>query len=196
MALTAHIANLRKYNEGDLETVAIELPAEEWEWQQALDNIGIGSPDRWGGVYEEWIVSEYDGDEDEAKIVLGVLHEGETKERLNRAGEILNDMSSAKDIGGLSLFASDHGLEWDHYSISDVFDLDEDGDMIKELVKERAEDGGIHGVLAFLGDFINWPDGKYVELNAYRNLHVLTDSEADQWLLEAKSEMLLDLLDE
>lgn len=63
MEIRGYIANLGKYNEGELVGEWVTFPVDEDEWNEVLQRIGISDePDEQGRIYEEKFFAEWDCD--------------------------------------------------------------------------------------------------------------------------------------
>lgn len=60
--IRAYVANLDKYNEGELVGEWVEFPVYQEEMQGVLDRIGIGQRDPLGNVYDEIFITEIASD--------------------------------------------------------------------------------------------------------------------------------------
>ena len=56
----AYVTNLGKYNEGALVGEWVKFPTTEEELKAVFERIGIGKPDEFGHVYEEWFITDYE----------------------------------------------------------------------------------------------------------------------------------------
>lgn len=56
----AFVTNLGKYNEGEFVGEWVHFPTTEEEMKKVFERIGIGSKDKFGQVYEEWFITDYD----------------------------------------------------------------------------------------------------------------------------------------
>ena len=57
-SIRAFIANLDKYNEGELVGEWVDFPATPDEMEGVLDRIGIGESDPFGNVYDEIFITD------------------------------------------------------------------------------------------------------------------------------------------
>ena len=85
----AFVTNLGKYNEGELIGEWVKFPTTEEEMQKVFEQIGIGSKDEFGHVYEEWFITDY-----ECPIygVQKLLGEYESLDKLNYLASLLDEM--------------------------------------------------------------------------------------------------------
>lgn len=91
----AFITNLGKYNEGALVGEWVKFPTTAEELKQVFERIGIGKPDKFGCVYEEWFITDYDC------YVSGLydkLGEYESLDELNYLASRLDEMISSEYI--------------------------------------------------------------------------------------------------
>lgn len=93
----AFITNLGKYNEGELVGEWVDFPIDEDEFEEKLEEIGIGSTDEFGSPYEEWFVTDYDTNL--PSFDWSMLGEYPNYESLQRYGEMIE---SAPDIEALT----------------------------------------------------------------------------------------------
>ena len=61
MEIRGYVANLGKYNEGELVGEWVTFPVDEDEWNEVLQRIGISDePDEQGRIYEEYFFADWD----------------------------------------------------------------------------------------------------------------------------------------
>lgn len=99
MTISIYIANLGKYNEGEIIGEWLTLPATNEEIQNIFKRIGID------GDYEEWIILDYESDIQYLKI-----HEHDNIETLNeyaKAWEELDDDEKLAVVAYLKEIYSD-----------------------------------------------------------------------------------------
>lgn len=82
MTLRAFIANLGKYNEGELVGQWVDFPCDEDDFDEVLEEIGVDE------YHEEWFVTDYECDLGEAAQELG---EYVTLDELNSVAEALEE---------------------------------------------------------------------------------------------------------
>ena len=85
----AFVTNLGKYNEGDLIGEWVKFPTTEEEMQKVFEQIGIGSKDEFGHVYEEWFITDYECPFYGVQKMLG---EYESLDKLNYLASLLDEM--------------------------------------------------------------------------------------------------------
>lgn len=93
-----HIANLGKYNEGELIGEWISLPCTKYEWENLMCRIKLGNRDECGNYchgysdgfsyYEEWIITDIDTD---LNIEINEYHNIQT---LNYIAAAINESSN------------------------------------------------------------------------------------------------------
>ena len=87
----AFITNLGKYNEGELVGEWVKFPTTYEEMQDVFKHIGIGQPDEFGQLYEEWFITDYDC---YVPNLYDQLGEYENLDELNYLASKLDDMKS------------------------------------------------------------------------------------------------------
>lgn len=87
----AFITNLGKYNEGELVGEWVKFPTTYEEIQDVFKRIGIGQPDEFGQLYEEWFITDYDC---YVPNLYDQLGEYENLDELNYLASKLDDMKS------------------------------------------------------------------------------------------------------
>jgi antirestriction protein len=137
--LKIYLANLGKYNEGELVGGWLTLPASEETIYNFLEDVVlIGTHDEFGCEYEEYAIHDF-----EAPFKIG---EYESLERLNDFAERLNDLS-ADDLGifgALVLHFEDVELALDAVEAGDVTVFEDCRDM-EEVAMYLVEEHGIMG---------------------------------------------------
>ena len=79
-SLSAFVANLGKYNEGELIGEWVRFPVQQEEMEAVLDRIGIGEADPFGNVYDELFITDMTTN---APKVGEILSHYENIEKLN-----------------------------------------------------------------------------------------------------------------
>ena len=57
-SLSAFVANLGKYNEGELVGEWVRFPVRQEDMETFLDRIGMGDADPFGNVYDELFITD------------------------------------------------------------------------------------------------------------------------------------------
>lgn len=92
MEIRGYVANLGKYNEGQLVGEWITFPVDEDEWNETLERIGISDePDENGRIYEEFFFADWDCGCD-----FG-FGEYEDVERVNEIAERCDNLNSYEE---------------------------------------------------------------------------------------------------
>lgn len=87
--IRAWIGNLGKYNEGALVGAWVDFPADEDELNEVMKEIGIGSVNEFGCVYEEIFIADYETDIDG---IAHVLDEYTPLSDINQLAEALDGL--------------------------------------------------------------------------------------------------------
>ena len=103
LELKAYITNLGKYNEGELIGEWVTFPIEQEELNKVFERIGIGSTDVFGQPYEEFFVTDYDGNM--PKDMWRELGEYTSIEDLQIAGRLLEKINEA-GYDGVEIFSA------------------------------------------------------------------------------------------
>ena len=103
LELKAYITNLGKYNEGELIGEWVTFPIEQEKLDEVFKRIGIGEEDIFGQVYEEFFVTDYDGNI--PKDMWRDLGEYTSIEDLQVAGRLLEKINEA-GADGREIFAA------------------------------------------------------------------------------------------
>jgi antirestriction protein len=92
MEVRGYVANLGKYNEGQLVGEWVTFPVDEDEWNETLERIGISDePDENGRIYEEFFFADWDCGCD-----FG-FGEYEDVERVNEIAESADNLNSFEE---------------------------------------------------------------------------------------------------
>ena len=92
MEIRGYVANLGRYNEGQLIGEWVTFPVDEEEWNEVLEHIGISSePDENGRIYEEYFFADWDCGCD-----FG-FGEYEDVERVNEIAERVDNLNSYEE---------------------------------------------------------------------------------------------------
>lgn len=91
--MRVYIANLGKYNEGELVGEWVKFPTTAEEMKEVFKRIGIGQRDDFGQPYEEWFITDYDCYVDGLYDKLG---EYESLDELNYLASKLDEMSDSE----------------------------------------------------------------------------------------------------
>lgn len=110
----AFITNLGKYNEGELAGKWVSFPIDEDDFEEVLKSIGINDE------YEEWFVTDYDGDF--SKALYDNLGEYPSYENLQEYGELLEDVS-VDDVDTINAL-----IEYAGYNFEDAVDKVQNGE--------------------------------------------------------------------
>ena len=87
--IRAWIGNLGEYNEGYLDGIWVDFPADEDELKEAMKKIHIGDCDSFGCVYEEVFIADY---ETEIDGIADVLSEYTPIKNINQLAEALDGL--------------------------------------------------------------------------------------------------------
>jgi hypothetical protein len=172
-----YIANLGKYNEGELVGSWFTFPI---DMQEVSEQIGLNAQ------YEEWAIHDYEFD---FPLSIG---EYESIEKLN---ELVEKIESNSEL--VELFEVMQTEKYDTDKIAqlamNVFNdagIDHDiidDDQIEEMTKSRLESGGYVGVKCFLQDASN--TNEYHILDGYENVDRLTVEYIENVLSDYMSEL-------
>ena len=99
----AYITNLGMYNDGELVGEWVAFPTSEGELKRVFSRIGIGEEDKFGTVYEEFFITDYDCYVPELYNYLGEYEDLETLNKLAIAIEGLDQYDYAKFCAALEL---------------------------------------------------------------------------------------------
>lgn len=93
MSLSAFVTNLGKYNEGELVGEWVEFPVSQKELDDVFKRIGIGEKDEFGQPYEEYFITDYDGNTpSELRNQLGEYTNIETLQVIAKILEKINEL--------------------------------------------------------------------------------------------------------
>ena len=93
MSLSAFVTNLGKYNEGELVGEWVKFPVSQEELDNVFKRIGIGEEDEFGQPYEEYFITDYDGNTpSELKNQLGEYTSIETLQVVAKILEKINEL--------------------------------------------------------------------------------------------------------
>lgn len=106
--LKIYVANLGKYNEGELVGKWINLPATEDGFEKLLEDIGIGDERNDGGIYEEYEIHDFEcnydirledlpSDLDELNELAERIENAEGDDAFNALVEACDSMEEALD---------------------------------------------------------------------------------------------------
>lgn len=101
----AFITNLGKYNEGELVGEWVEFPIDEDAFDAVLKRIGIGEPNEFGDVYEEWFVTDYDCNLN--GFDWEELGEYPSYDTLQQYGELIENITDAEAINNIYEYTQD-----------------------------------------------------------------------------------------
>lgn len=142
-----YIANLGKYNEGELVGKWVDLPIDEDDLNKVFAEIGLGYFDEdddyhhglWvdGVCYEEWAIHDYESDVSELKI-------GEY-ENIKALSELVERLDSLEDYELDEVRAI---MEAQGESLEKALDMQEDGDVqfykgmsLEDVAEEFVDEG-------------------------------------------------------
>lgn len=147
-----YIANLGKYNEGELVGKWVQLPCNDRK--KELRSIGVSDePDENGEYYEEYIILDYETDISGLKI-----GEYDSLDELNELAERLEDFDSSEKIAfrafvknGSSLEDALEGVENINYAIYwNCYDME---DVAIKVAKETGMLYGVPDIVARYFDY-------------------------------------------
>lgn len=173
--INIYLANLGKYNEGELVGKWVGLPCEDLE--KELRSIGVSDePDKNGIYYEEYFIADYETDIHGLKI-----GEYENLDKLNELAEQVENLSEVEKIALCAFLENGRDFEealdeiekqnyyiyWDCDSMEDVaYEIIESMDILRDVPDNIARyfDYEAYGRdLSIEGTFIAI-DGHYVEI--------------------------------
>lgn len=162
MEIRGYIANLGKYNEGELVGEWVTFPVDEDEWNETLERIGISDePDEQGRIYEEYFFSDWDCGCD-----FG-FGEYEDVDRINEIAEQVDRLNSYEEEELEAMID-------DGYDPEEALDAIADGDVLFYFGCKNMEDVAYQfveesGMLAGVDDTI----ARYFDYEAYgRDLEI------------------------
>lgn len=150
--INIYIANLGKYNEGELVGKWVELPCDDLE--KELRSIGVSDePDENGMYYEEYAIHDYDTDIPGLKI-----GEYDNLDELNELAEKVENLDSSEKIAlrgflknGSSLEDALEGVENVNYAIYwNCYDME---DVARAIIEETGMLQGIPDEIAWYFDY-------------------------------------------
>lgn len=97
LELKAYVTNLGKYTEGELVGEWVTFPIAQDELNQVLERIGIGTRGEYGQSYDEYFITDYDGNL--PKAVFDELGEYPSIEKLQVFGEVFNQINELGEQG-------------------------------------------------------------------------------------------------
>lgn len=159
MEMEIYLTNLGMYNEGTLHGEWFKLPM---DIEESLEKIGIGSKNSYGGVYEEYFITDY--------IAPFKIGEYDSLEKLNDIAEELERYESLEQAYNEVVFEVDSLQIWHRF---------DDNEVIEMLLSGKDYSGAISSVLA--SDNFNWNDD-YITLDSLGHLETLSKKGFDKFL--------------
>ena len=153
MEIRGYVANLGRYNEGELIGEWVTFPVDEDEWNEILDKIGISDkPDEQGRIYEEYFFADWDCDCD-----FG-FEEYEDLDNVNEIAEQVDRLNSFEEEALEAMIDDGYDAEEALNAIADgdvlfYFDCDNMEDVAYQFVEESGMLAGVDETIARYFDY-------------------------------------------
>lgn len=153
MEIRGYVANLGKYNEGELVGEWVTFPVDEDEWGEVLQRIGISDePDENGMIYEEYFFPDWDCDCD---FRFG---EYEDVDHVNEIAERVDNLNSyeEEELEAMIDYNFDPEEALDIIADGDVvfyFGCDTMEDVAYQLVEESGMLANVDDIIAGYFDY-------------------------------------------
>ena len=153
MEIRGYVANLGRYNEGQLIGEWVTFPVDEDDWSEVLQRIGISDePDENGRIYEEFFFADWDCDCD-----FG-FEEYEDVERVNEIAERVDSLNSFEEEELEAMIdysfdpeeALDKIADGDVSFYTDCYDME---DVAHEIVEQSGMLAGVNDTIARYFDY-------------------------------------------
>lgn len=153
MEVRGYVANLGRYNEGQLIGEWVTFPVDEDEWNETLERIGISDePDENGRIYEEFFFADWD-----CWCDFG-FGEYEDVDHINEIAESTDNLNSFEEEALESMidYSFDPEEALDKIADGDVlfyFDCDTMEDVAYEVVAQTGMLAGVDDTIARYFDY-------------------------------------------
>lgn len=153
MEIRGYVANLGRYNEGQLIGEWVTFPVDEDEWSEVLQRIGISDePDENGRIYEEFFFADWCCSCDFH------FEEYEDVERVNEIAEQVDRLNSFEEEALEAMIDDGYDAEEALNAIADgdvlfYFDCDNMEDVAYQFVEESGMLAGVDDTIARYFDY-------------------------------------------